>query len=77
MAFSQDGELVMGFMTGGKTWGRWGGAQSDRGPMLDLELPGMDDFTRVWQVYRREDGPIKLYKDPGTKILLKQGCHAL
>lgn len=44
---------------------------SDNGVMLSLEFENFPDFTSEWQVYKLEEGVIKLYKDGGNRIVLK------
>lgn len=74
MTFNEDGTVIFSTLTTGGITGAWSTSMSDNGVMLNLEFENFTDFTSEWQVYKLEEGVIKLYKDGGNRIVLKKRC---
>lgn len=75
MTFSQDGTVVLASATTSIT-GTWTTAMAENGVLLSVDFQAVADFTLDWYVYELEDGFIKLHKDNGNKIILKERCDA-
>ncbi len=74
MTFNEDGTVYFSTFTADEIMGTWSTSMSDNGVMLSLEFENFPDFTSEWQVYKLEEGVIKLYKDGGNRIVLKKRC---
>lgn len=74
MTFNADGTVFFSTFTADEITGTWSTSMSDNGVMLNLEFENFTDFASEWQVYKLEEGVIKLYKDGGNRIVLKKRC---
>lgn len=75
MTFSQDGTVVLASATTSIT-GTWTTSVAENGVLLNVDFEAIADFTLDWYVYELDDDLIKLYKDNGNKIILKERCDA-
>jgi len=74
LTFSADGTVYFTTFTADEIMGTWSTSMSDNGVMLSLDFENFPDFTIDARVYELDDDKIKLYKDDGNKIILKERC---
>lgn len=74
LTFSADGTVYFTTFTADEIMGTWSTSTTENGVMLSLDFEDFPDFTIDAIVYELDDDKIKLYKDDGNKIILKERC---